>query len=154
MRQSVFRGLVGLAALFAAPAVGLAAQSTATMNVSINVTAACSVSVTDVNFGSVSAATLSASLTSTAAMGGLLTYTCASSNTPALGASQGQNYSSGNRMKGASLGGFLPYNLNLPTLPPYTGAQQTAQITATIPAQGTLPSVDSYTDAVVLTLTY
>jgi len=154
MRQSVFRGLVGMVALFAVPAGAFAAQSTANMNVSINVTAACSVAVTDVNFGSVSAATLSASLTSTAAMGGLLTYTCASSNTPALAASQGQNYSTGNRMKGASLGGFLHYSLNLPTLPPYTGALQTAQITATIPAQGTLPSVDSYTDAVVLTLTY
>jgi len=31
---------------------------------------------------------------------------------------------------------------------------QTAQITATIPAQTTLPTVDAYTDTVVLTLSY
>ena len=153
MRFGFACGLVGVAALFGLSPAALAAQSTANMNVSISVTAACTVGVTDINFGSVSAATLASALTSTAANGGLLTYTCASSNTPSLAASQGQNYSSGNRMKG-TLGGMLPYSLTVPTLPPFTGAQQTAQITATIPAQAILPAVDTYTDAVVLTLTY
>ena len=136
------------------PVSAFAAQSTANMNVSITVTAACSVSVTDINFGSVPATALVSTMTSTAPMGGLFTYTCgAASNTPTLTAGQGQNYSSSNRMKGA-LGGFLPYSLNLPAVSSFTGAQQTAQITATIPAQATLPAADTYTDAVVLTLTY
>ncbi len=153
MRNVFVCGFVALAAVLAAPAA-FAAQSTANMNVSITVTAACTVSVTDINFGSVPATALSAAMTSTAAMGGLFTYTCgAESNTPALAASQGQNYSSSNRMKGA-LGSFLPYALNVPAVSAFSGAAQTAQITATSPAQGTLPAVDTYTDAVVLTLTY
>jgi spore coat protein U-like protein len=144
---------VATAAVLAAPAA-FAAQSTANMNVSLTVTAACNVSVTDINFGSVPASALSAAMTSTAAMGGLFTYTCGSSTTtPSLSAGQGKNYSGGNRMKG-SLGSFLPYSLNVPTVAAFTGAAQTAQITATVPAQGTLPAVDTYTDAVVLTLSY
>ena len=57
-------------------------------------------------------------------------------------------------MKGAASGAFLPYTLTLPTLATATGAAQTAQITATIPAQATLPAIDTYSDTVVLTLTY
>jgi spore coat protein U-like protein len=153
MRMSFVRCVLALSASLAIPAFAFAAQSTSSMNVSITVTAACTLAVTDINFGAVAAATLATAQTSTAVMGGLFTYTCASNNTPGLAANQGQNFAAGNRMKGA-LGSFLPYSLTVPTLPPYTGAQQTAQITATIPAQGTLPTVDTYTDQVVLTLTY
>jgi spore coat protein U-like protein len=124
------------------------------MNVSITVTSACNISVTDINFGAVPASALASALTSTAGMGGLFTYTCgASTATPSLTASQGQNYSGSNRMKG-TLGAFLPYSLNIPAVAAFSGAAQTAQITATIPAQGTLPAADTYTDAVVLTLSY
>lgn len=132
-----------------------ATTSTANMNVSITITAGCTVGVTSINFGSVAATVLTSAQTSTAAMGGLFSFTCSpGSTTPALTASQGNNFSTNNRMKGATNGGFLPYTLSLPTIPAFTGTTQTAQITATIPAQTTLPSVDSYTDAVVLTLTY
>ena len=153
MRMEFVCGCVALAAVLAAPAA-FAAQSTANMNVGITVTAACNVAVTDINFGSVPASSLSSALTSTVAMGGLFTYTCgAASNTPTLATSQGQNYAGGNRMKGL-LGGFLNYSLNVPGVSSFSGVAQTAQITATIPAQGALPAVDTYTDAVVLTLTY
>ncbi len=153
MRSVLRCGLIA-AALFAAPASALAGTSTATMNVGITVTAACNVSVTDINFGSVPASTLANTTTSTAAMGGLFTYTCgALSTTPSLTAGQGLNYSGSNRMKGA-LGGYLPYVLNVPAVSTFTGVAQTAQITATIPAQSVLPTVDTYTDAVVLTLSY
>jgi spore coat protein U-like protein len=57
-------------------------------------------------------------------------------------------------MKGSTTGKLIPYALNLPAIAAFTGVAQTAQITATIPAQTTLPTVDSYTDTVVLTLTY
>jgi spore coat protein U-like protein len=154
MRLCSFLRAAATAGFASCCGAAFAASSTATMNVSIAVTAACNVSVTDINFGSVPATTLAASLTSTAGQGGLFTYTCGpTSTTPALTAGQGQNYSGANRMKGA-LGGFIPYSLNVPAVAAFTGVAQTAQITATIPAQATLPAADSYTDAVVLTLTY
>ena len=124
------------------------------MNVSITVTSACNISVTDINFGSVPASALASSLTSTAAQGGLFKYTCgATSTTPALTAGNGANFNTTNRMLGVN-GTFLPYSLNLPAIATFSGIAQTAQITATIPLQTTLPATDVYTDAVVLTLTY
>ena len=144
------------AAMLAAASGGVAqaTTSTANMNVSITITAACNISVTDINVGSLAATVLSSALVSTAAMGGLFSYTCSpGSTTPALTAGPGNYFSSTNRMKGA-LGSFLPYTLALPTIAAFTGAAQTAQITATIPIQTTLPTVDAYTDKVLLTLTY
>ena len=146
--------LAGAAASILPLASAHSATSTANMNVSITVTSACIISVTDINFGSVPATTLASSLTSTAAQGGVLSYTCgATATTPALTAGNGANFTTTNRMKGA-LGSFLPYSLNLPAIAAFTGSAQSAQITATIPAQATLPANDVYTDAVVLTLTY
>jgi spore coat protein U-like protein len=88
-------------------------------------------------------------------MGGLFSYTCSpGSNPPSLAYGNGLNYSSGNRMIGAVNGAFIPYTLNMPTISAFTGATQTAQITATIPAQGSPPTVDTYSDTVVLTLSY
>lgn len=143
--------LLALALVVVAPASAMAGTATTNMTVGITVTSACSLTVTDINFGTVPATTLASALTSTAAMGGLLSYNCATA--PTLSAGQGKNYSSSNRMIGAVSGSFIPYSLNLPTLSAATGAQ-TAQITATIPAQSNLPTGDSYTDQVVLTLTY
>ncbi len=133
-----------------------ATTSTTNMSVSIQITAGCNISVTNINFGSTAATVLTSAQTSTAAMGGLFSYTCSpGTNTPALTAGQGNNYlTSTNRMKGGTLGGFIPYSLTLPSIATFTGSAQTAQITATIPAQATLPAVDTYTDTVVLTLTY
>jgi spore coat protein U-like protein len=133
-----------------------ATTSTTNMNVSIQITAGCNISVTNINFGSMPATNLTSAQTSTAAMGGLFTYTCSpGASTPALTAGQGNNFLTGaNRMKGAVSAGFIPYSLNLPSVATFTGVAQTAQITATIPAQATLPTVDTYTDTVVLTLTY
>ena len=139
--------------LHAAPAG--ATTSTVNMSVGVTITAGCSLLVTNINFGSMPATTLLSAQTSTAAMGGLLTYTCTpGSNPPALTYGQGNNYSSGNRMIGATNGGFIPYSLTMPTIASFTGAAQTAQITATIPAQATLPPVDIYSDTVVLTMSY
>lgn len=151
------KAIAAAAILSAAGCCGAAhaATSTANMTVSITITAACNVSVGNINFGSQAATVLSSALTSTAAMGGLFSYTCSpGSSTPALTAGQGSNFlTSTNRMKGA-LGTFIPYSLNLPAIATFTGNAQSAQITATIPAQATLPAIDTYTDSVVLTLTY
>ena len=153
MRKIVALAVAAASLALASPSQ--AATSTANMNVSITITSGCVVSASNINFGSYASSVLTASLTSTSAMGGLLSFTCSPGSTPALTAGQGNNYSApNNRMKGATNGGFLPYTLNLPTIPTITGSAQTAQITATIPAQTTLPAPDNYTDTVVLTLTY
>ena len=148
-------GLVAAAALCAVPiAAATAATSTATMTDSITVTGGCTIAVTDINFGSVQSTVLSSALTSTAAQGGLVSYTCASqAQLPVLSAGNGANHTTTNRMKG-TLGGFIGYSLNVPTVLAFSGVLQTAQVTATIPAQGVLPALDTYTDAVVMTLTY
>ena len=154
------RKLIGAAALAAASVAfassAAANTSTANMNVSITITSGCVVSVTNINFGSVPSTTLAAALTSTTPQGGLFTYTCSpGSAAPSLAAGHGLNYAaSSNQMKGSTTSNLIPYALNLPSITAFTGVAQTAQITATIPAQTTLPTVDAYTDTVVLTLSY
>ena len=146
---------IGVAALQAASAPANATTSTTNMTVGITITAACSISATNINFGSMASTALLSTQTSTAGMGGLFSYTCSpGSNAPSLAYSHGANYSSGNRMIGTTNGGFIPYSLNMPTIVTFTGSAQTAQITATIPAQTTLPAIDAYSDSVVLTLSY
>ena len=132
-----------------------AATSTANMTVGIQITAACNVSVTNINFGAQPATVLTAALTSTPAMGGLFSYTCSPGTpAPALTANAGLHNLAGNRMIGGVSGAFLHYSLAIPAIPAFTGTLSTAQITATIPIQSPLPTVDTYTDTVILTLSY
>ena len=146
---------IGVAGVLAAYAPASATTSTTNLNVGITITAGCTISVTNINFGSLAATALLSAQTSTAAMGGLFTYTCSpGSNPPALTYGNGLNYSSGNRMIGTSHGTFIPYSLNMPTITAFTGSAQTAQITATIPALAAPPTVDAYSDTIVLTLNY
>jgi spore coat protein U-like protein len=155
MKALVSAAAIGVFAILGATAPASATTSTTNMTVGITITAACSISVTNINFGSMAGTALLSAQTSTAAMGGLFTYTCSpGSNPPSLAYGHGANYSSGNRMLGATNGGFIPYTLNMPTIATFTGAAQTAQITATIAAQATVPTVDVYSDTVVLTLSY
>ena len=152
-----FRTVTVLAgALSLAAPSAKATTSTANMVVGIVITAGCTVAVTNINFGSTPAPLLASAQASTIAMGGLFSFTCSpGATTPALTAGQGNNYlTSTNRMKGAVSGGFVPYSLAMPTIPTFIGTVQSVQITATIPALSTLPTVDSYTDTVLLTLTY
>lgn len=156
MRTRIILAFLAAAAPSLLASIAHATTSTTNMNVSIQITAGCNISVTNINFGPLPATNLTSAQTSTAAMGGLFTYTCSpGSITPALTAGQGNNFLvSTNRMRGATNGTFIPYSLNLPSVATFTGSAQTAQITATIPAQAILPTVDTYTDTVVLTLTY
>jgi spore coat protein U-like protein len=147
--------MLGVSGILAACAPARAMTSTTNMTVDVTVTSACAISVTNIDFGSMLSTALLSAQTSTAAMGGLFTYTCSTgSNPPSLTYGNGQSYSSGNRMIGASNGGFIPYSLNMPTIAAFTGSAQTAQITATIPALAAPPTVDAYSDTIVLTLNY
>ena len=95
------RFLIAAAALGAASAPAGATTSTTNMTVGITITAACNISVTNINFGSMLSTALLSAQTSTPAMGGLFTYTCSpGSNTPSLAYGNGTNYSGGNRMIG------------------------------------------------------
>ena len=140
---------------------GSAFAATSTINnftVSIAITAGCTISATNINFGAVQGnVLLTTAQTSTAAMGGLLTYHCTANNgvAPVLTNSTGLNPSGTQaQMLGATTGSFIPYNLNIPAIAAFDGTAQTAQITATIPTVPAVPAVDTYSDTVTLTLTY
>jgi len=135
-------------------APAFAATSTANMTVNIQIIAACTVSVSNINFGSQVAASVAAGMVSTAAMGGLFTSTCPNGTSPVLTASQGANWSgTTNQMNGVTPTNLIPYSLSWPALPPSTGVAVNTQIIATLPVQAA-PAIDTYTDSVVLTLTY
>jgi len=148
--------LTSMAALAASSEGAYATTSTANMTVSIQITAGCNVVVSNLTFTTVQATALTSAQNSSG--GGVFSYTCSpGANAPALTAGQGLNYSTTgatNQMKGATSAKFLPYTLSLPTIAAFTGSAQSASITATIPAQASLPAVDTYSDTVVLTLTY
>jgi len=157
MYKRIASASAGMALLASTPAFA----TTSTINnftVSVSITAGCTISATNINFGGVQGnALLTTAQTSTPAMGGLFTYQCTpnTGTAPSLAASTGANPNGAQaRMKGTTFGGFINYNVNVPSITAFSGASQTAQITATIPTLATVPSVDSYTDTVTLTLTY
>lgn len=156
MKQGLALGLA-----FAAFGASSAFATTSTINnftVSISITAGCTISATNINFTSIQGSTLlTTAQTSTAANGGLFTYQCTAGNgtTPALTSNFGAHPTGSQAyMKGVTTPGLIAYSLNLPTIATFTGAPQTAQITATIPTVATVPAVDTYSDTVTLTLTY
>lgn len=156
MKQSLALGLA-IAAFGASSALA----TTSTINnftVSITITAGCTISATNINFGSVPGQNLlTGPLTSTAGQGGLFTYQCTANTgtSPTLTANTGAHPTGAQAyMKGSTYSGLIPYSLTMPTITTFNGAAQTAQITATIPTQTTIPSVDTYSDTVTLTLTY
>jgi spore coat protein U-like protein len=148
--------LSSMAVLTATSETAFATTSNANMNVGIQITSGCNISVSNLTFTTVQATALTSAQTSSG--GGVFSYTCSpGANTPSLTAGHGNNYSttnSTNQMIGGTSGKFLPYSLNLPSIAAFTGSTQTANITATIPAQASLPTVDTYSDTVVLTLNY
>ena len=151
----MFSRKIFAAALLAliAPASGaLAATTTTSMPVSITITNACTISVTPLVFTTTAGTTLSSAYSTTT--GGVFSYQCTPNGlVPGLTYGNGNNFSGTNRMKGTG-GTFIPYSLSAVTLVTPTGAVQTATIPGLIPAQASIPAVDTYTDSVVLTLTY
>jgi len=157
----MFKRCLAAGLALAALGSGSAFATTSTISnftVSVQIIAGCTISATNINYGAMQGnLLLTTAQTSTPAMGGLFTYQCTpnpSGPVPALTASTGANPNGAQpRMKGV-LGGYINYGLNMPAIAAFTGASQTAQITATIPTVTTAPAVDTYTDTVTLTLTY
>lgn len=156
----MFKRILVAAAAVLPLATGSALATTSTVNnfqVSIGITAGCNISATNIAYGAIQGgALLTTAQVSTAAMGGLVTYQCAAGTgtSPTLTASTGANPTGAQANMKGTLGGLIPYSLAMPAIAAFTGATQTAQITATIPVMAVAPSVDSYVDTVTLTLTY
>jgi spore coat protein U-like protein len=150
---------LGLA--FAAFGASSAFAATSTINsftVSITITAGCTISATNINFGSVPGQNLlTGPLTSTAGQGGLFSYQCTANTgtSPTLTAGPGLHPTGTQAfMKGTANGALIPYSLTIPPITAFNGQAQSVQMSATIPTQTIVPSVDAYSDTVTLTLTY
>lgn len=155
-------GLVGLLSL-ALPGSALAATATGTLNVSITITASCSVvSATAINFGSV--ATIAANIDQTST----LTVNC-SSTTPYTisldaGGGTGATIATRKMMNGANFVNYTLYRdagrtqlwgtaVGDTVAGTGTGANQTLTIYARTPTQA-VPPPGAYTDVVNITITY
>jgi spore coat protein U-like protein len=146
--------------------------NTLTFTVSVTLQASCTMSVSAMNFGSASAPILS-NVTTTATIGA----TCTSTTPYSIGLDNGQNASgTQRRMKSTSGAAYINYGLyidsgytepwstassstgctdgvNTCVLNTGTGSNQNITIYGQVPPQ-TSPTVGSYSDSVVVTLTY
>jgi spore coat protein U-like protein len=145
--------------------------STPTFTVSATVSAACQVSPSTLSFP----ATAGTSLLSTAVTANTtVAVTCTNTSPYAIGMGQGNNYASGNRMANGT--SFLPYVLyvNSSLTNPWTTAASNSSCTTTgdcylgtgtglaqsIPIYGRVPTIaaapvpGTYSDTVVMTVTY
>ena len=145
---------------------------TSAFTVSVTVTAACSVTATALNFGSV-AAPIASAVTSTAT----ITALCTNTTPYSIGLGNGANASgSQRRMQQGSTGQYVSYNLytNSGYSQPWSGttsatsctngsgtcvlgtgsgSNQSITVYGKVPAQSS-PAVGTYADTVVVTLTY
>jgi spore coat protein U-like protein len=145
--------------------------NTLAFTVSVTLQASCTMSVTTMNFGSASAP-ITSNVTTTATA----TATCTSTTPYSIGLDNGQNASGSQRRMKSSSGSYINYGLytdsartqawstassstactngaNTCVLKTGTGSSQSITIYGQVPPQ-TSPTVGSYSDAVVVTLTY
>jgi len=161
-----------LAASLLPPATAQAGTATANLAVSITITASCTVNAATLTFPS----TPGTSLTAAAVTGSTtMQVNCTNTSPYSIGMGQGANYSGGsNRM--TSSGNYLPYGLFVDaafTHPWTTGATnsscttandcylgtgngsaQTVNIYGQVPTTATAPTPGTYTDTVLMTVTY
>lgn len=149
-----------------------AGTATNNLTVQITITASCSITAGTLTFAS----TAGTSLTSAAVSGSTtVSVTCTNSSPYSVGMGQGNNYSGGsNRM--ASSGNFLPYVLytdvalthawttsastttctvaNGCALGTGNGSAQTITIYGQVPTTASAPVAGTYSDTVLMTVTY
>ena len=174
-RIDVVARIVGLAALFASLLLSvpaMAGTSTATLTVQINITAACSIDVSTLDFGSnAGTALLGGNLNATTSV----SVTCTSGSPYSIGVNNGSNASSGQRrmINGAN---YISYNLytdsghanawttasnsttcttsNSCLLGTGNGSAQLTSIYGVVPSVATAPAAGNYSDSVTMTVTY
>jgi spore coat protein U-like protein len=161
-----------MAASLLPPATAQAGTATANLAVSITITASCTVNAATLTFSS----TPGTSLTTTAVPGSTtMQVSCTNSSPYSIGMGQGSNYSGGsNRM--VSSGNYLPYVLYVDSAltHPWTagatnsscatanqcylgtgnGSQQSINIYGQVPTTATAPTPGTYSDTVLMTVTY
>ena len=168
---------LGAVALFVAVASGYqtsaqAGTSTANLTVQITITAACTINAATLNFGSVSGTTLATTLQSGSTT---VSVTCTNGSPYSIAMDNGANVS-GSQRRMANAGSFINYDLytDAAHTNPWTtatssttctttngcflgtgnGSAQTINIFGTVPATGIAPNTGTYTDTVVMTITY
>ncbi|WP_424951145.1 spore coat protein U domain-containing protein [Deinococcus sp.] len=139
----------GILTLGAAPA--LAATATGTLTVNAQVNNSCTIGNATLNFGTYVSASGTVGTTT-------VNVTCTPLVVYSLSLDQGANHDSvgaTNRMKANSVGNYyIPYSVSFPaSLPVGTGLPIATVITGTAPAGANVPS-DTYSDSVVMTVTY
>jgi spore coat protein U-like protein len=162
--KKMIAGVVGLVGLATLPGTALAATATGTLNLSITISASCTVvSATAINFGTVAAIAANIDQTST------LTVNC-SNTTPYTvsldaGGGTGATVAVRRMMNGANFVNYTLYRDAARTLlwgntigtdtvaGTGSGANQTLTIYARTPAQA-VPPPGAYTDTVNITITY
>jgi spore coat protein U-like protein len=149
-----------LAAL-SASTVGPVMASTATSNfdVTIQVMATCSISASDMAFGSITTGT-----TSNTDATSSLTVNCSSGTPYTIALGNGNHYSGGRRMKSgdANINYFLysdsarssQWNSTLVKTGTGSGGDQSLEVFGRIPAGQSVPFVGAYSDTVIATVTY
>ena len=174
LRQSgCIRSLVALTVWYLlGAAVAQAGTATANLTVQMTITASCTINAATLTFPS----TAGTSLTTTAVTGNTnLSVTCTNNSPYSIGMGQGNNYSGGsNRMANGS--NYLPYGLyvNSSLTNPWTtgasnssctttndcylgtgnGSAQSVPIYGQVPTTATAPVPGTYTDTVLMTVTY
>ena len=163
---------IGFYFLALGPLAAVAGTATANLTVTLTVTAACTINVATLAFPS----TAGTSLTSTPVTASTtVSVTCTAGSAYSIGMGQGSNYSSGNRM--ASGGNYIPYGLYLDAawtqawsttnasnscsggantcyLGTGNGSAQSVNIYGKVPTIATAPAPGSYSDTVLMTITY
>ncbi|MGY3489797.1 spore coat protein U-like protein [Bradyrhizobium sp. USDA 4011] len=149
-----------------------AGTSTANLTVQITITAACTINAATLNFGSVSGTTLATTLQSGSTT---VSVTCTNGSPYSIAMDNGANVS-GSQRRMANAGNFINYDLytDAAHTNPWTtatssttctttngcflgtgdGSAQTINIFGTVPATGIAPNTGTYTDTVVMTITY
>lgn len=154
------------------PLAAVAGTATANLTVTLTITGACTINAATLAFPS----TAGTSLLSTAVTASTtVSVTCTNGSAYSVGMGQGANYSGGNRM--ASGGNYIPYGLyldaawtqawstttlnnscsggaNTCSLGTGNGLAQSINIYGKVPTVATAPAPGSYTDTVLMTITY
>jgi spore coat protein U-like protein len=152
-------------------ATAQAGTATNNLTVTMTITASCTINAATLTFPS----TPGTSLTSSAVTANTtVSVTCTNSSPYAIGMGQGNNYSSGNRMANGT--NFLPYGLYVDSgythpwttaassttcttandcyLGTGTGSAQSIPIYGQVPTTATAPVPGTYSDTVLMTITY
>jgi spore coat protein U-like protein len=163
---------IGFFFLGLGPLAAVAGTATANLNVTLTITAACTINATTLAFPSTDGISLT---TTPITASTTVSVTCTSGSPFTIGMGQGNNYSGGNRM--ASSGNYIPYGLytdsawtdawttttenngcsgpaNSCYVGTGTGSAQSVTIYGKVPTLATAPTAGSYTDTVLMTITY